>query len=52
MSIFSRIVSREISAHIVAETADFLAFLDVNPIGNGACFSYTKKRNRLYFRHG
>ncbi len=43
MSIFSRIVSREISAHIVAETADFLAFLDVNPLVMGHVLVIPKK---------
>jgi histidine triad (HIT) family protein len=35
MSIFSKIVSGEIPAHKVAETTDFLAFLDVNPLVMG-----------------
>jgi histidine triad (HIT) family protein len=34
-SIFSRIVNREIPAHIVREDDDFLAFLDVRPIRAG-----------------
>jgi histidine triad (HIT) family protein len=34
-SIFTRIVEREIPAHILAEDADFLAFLDVRPIREG-----------------
>lgn len=34
-SIFSRIVNREIPAHIVREDDDFLAFLDVRPIREG-----------------
>lgn len=34
-SIFSRIVSGEIPAYKVAETEDFLAFLDVRPVGKG-----------------
>jgi len=34
-SIFSRIVAREIPAHIVREDSDFLAFLDVRPIREG-----------------
>jgi histidine triad (HIT) family protein len=34
-SIFSRIVNREIPAHILQEDADFLAFLDVRPIRAG-----------------
>jgi histidine triad (HIT) family protein len=35
MSIFSKIVNKEIPAHIVAETADYLAFLDVSPLVMG-----------------
>lgn len=34
-TIFSRIVQGEIPAHKVAETDDFLAFLDVNPLVEG-----------------
>lgn len=34
-SIFSRIVAGEIPAHKVAETDQFLAFLDVNPLAKG-----------------
>ncbi len=34
-SIFSRIVSGEIPAHKVAETTQYLAFLDVNPLVKG-----------------
>ncbi|HEY0056118.1 MAG TPA: HIT family protein [Pedobacter sp.] len=34
-SIFSKIVSGEIPAYKVAETDDFLAFLDVNPLVKG-----------------
>lgn len=34
-SIFTRIVAREIPAHILREDADFLAFLDVRPIREG-----------------
>ena len=43
MSIFSKIVSGEISAHIVAETADFMAFLDVNPLVMGHVLVIPKK---------
>ncbi len=35
MSVFSKIVSGEIKAHIVAETVQFLAFLDINPLIEG-----------------
>lgn len=34
-SIFTRIVDREIPAHILREDEDFLAFLDVRPIREG-----------------
>jgi histidine triad (HIT) family protein len=34
-SIFNKIVSGEIPCYKVAETADFLAFLDVNPNAKG-----------------
>jgi histidine triad (HIT) family protein len=34
-SIFSRIVAREIPAHILREDDDFLAFLDIRPIREG-----------------
>jgi len=34
-SIFTRIVAREIPAHILHEDSDFLAFLDVRPIREG-----------------
>ncbi len=35
MTIFSRIVAGEIPAHKIAETDQFLAFLDVNPTTTG-----------------
>ena len=34
-SVFSRIVAREIPAHILREDSQFLAFLDVRPIRDG-----------------
>ncbi|TAH05105.1 MAG: HIT family protein [Sphingobacteriales bacterium] len=34
-SIFTKIISGEIPAHKVAETTDFLAFLDINPLRLG-----------------
>ena len=42
-TIFSKIVSGEISAHIVAETTEFLAFLDVNPLVMGHVLVIPKK---------
>ena len=35
MSIFSKIISGEIPAHVVAESVDFLAFLDISPLAEG-----------------
>src|SRR5690554_4588988 len=35
MSIFTKIINRELPAHIVAENEDFIAFLDVNPNAKG-----------------
>jgi len=34
-TIFSKIVSGEVSAHKIAENDDFLAFLDINPLKEG-----------------
>lgn len=42
-SIFTKIVSGEIPAHKVAETTDFLAFLDINPLRFGHVLVITKK---------
>ena len=43
MSIFSKIISGEIPAHKVAETSDFLAFLDINPLVEGHVLVIPKK---------
>jgi histidine triad (HIT) family protein len=43
MSIFSKIVSGEIQANIVAENADFMAFLDVSPLVMGHVLVIPKK---------
>ena len=42
-SIFSKIVAGEIPAHVVAETTEFLAFLDVNPLAPGHVLVIPKK---------
>lgn len=42
-NIFSKIVSGEIPAHVVAETTEFLAFLDVNPLVPGHVLVIPKK---------
>jgi histidine triad (HIT) family protein len=34
-SVFSQIANKDIAAHIVAETTEFMAFLDVNPLTMG-----------------
>jgi histidine triad (HIT) family protein len=42
-SIFTKIVNGEIPSHKVAETNDFLAFLDVNPLVEGHVLVIPKK---------
>lgn len=42
-SIFTQIIKGEISAHKIAETDDFLAFLDVNPNAEGHTLCIPKK---------
>ena len=42
-SIFSKIVSGQIPAHKVAETLDYLAFLDINPLTEGHLLVIPKK---------
>lgn len=42
-SIFTKIINREIPAHIVAETDDYLAFLDIGPLTKGHCLAVPKK---------
>jgi histidine triad (HIT) family protein len=37
MSIFSKIIAGEIPAYVVAESIEFLAFLDIKPTGRRAC---------------
>lgn len=41
-SIFSKIISREIPAHIVAENDNYLAFLDINPLMEGHTLTIPK----------
>ncbi len=43
MSIFSKIVSGEIQAHVVAETTEYMAFLDVSPLVMGHVLVIPKK---------
>src|ERR1700744_4681601 len=42
-SIFSKIVAGEIPAYKVAETSEFLAFLDINPLAEGHVLVIPKK---------
>src|SRR5438270_13127577 len=42
-SIFSKIVAGDIPAHVVAETVEFLAFLDINPLAEGHVLVIPKK---------
>lgn len=42
-SIFTKIVNREIPAHVVAENDDFIAFLDINPLVKGHTLAVPKK---------
>src|SRR5476651_1487920 len=43
MSIFSKIVAGDIPAYKVAESNDFLAFLDINPLAEGHVLVIPKK---------
>jgi len=43
MTIFSKIVAGEIPAYKVAESNDFLAFLDINPLAEGHVLVIPKK---------
>ncbi len=42
-SIFTRIINGEIPCYKVAESADFLAFLDINPVAKGHTLVVPKK---------
>lgn len=42
-SIFTRIVQGEIPSHKIAETEDYLAFLDINPLAEGHTLVIPKK---------
>ena len=48
-SIFTKIVNKEIPCYMVAETAQFLAFLDVNPNAKGHTLCIPKKEvNKIF----
>ncbi len=42
-SIFTKIISGEIPAHKIAETSDFIAILDINPLVKGHVLVIPKK---------
>ncbi|WP_109830520.1 HIT family protein [Reichenbachiella versicolor] len=42
-SIFTRIINREILAHIIAENEEFICFLDIAPLSKGHCLVIPKK---------
>lgn len=48
-SLFTRIVNREIPAHIVAEDDRCLAFLDINPLAKGHTLVIPKAEIDYYF---
>jgi histidine triad (HIT) family protein len=48
-SIFSKIVSGEIPSYKVAETDEFLAFLDVNPVAKGHTLVIPKQEVDYFF---
>jgi len=49
MTIFSRIVAGEIPAHVVAESIDYLAFLDISPLAEGHVLVIPKKEGDYLF---
>ncbi|MEJ7644426.1 MAG: HIT family protein [Chryseolinea sp.] len=48
-TLFTKIINREIPAHIVAEDDRFLAFLDINPLVEGHTLVVPKKENDYIF---
>jgi len=48
-TLFSKIVSGEIPAHVVAETTEFLAFLDISPLVMGHVLVIPKKETDYIF---
>ena len=48
-SIFSKIIAGEIPAYKLAETADFLAFLDISPVEKGHTLVIPKKEVNYIF---
>ena len=50
-SIFTKIINREIPAHIVAESDEYIAFLDINPLSKGHTLVVPKKEVDYIFDH-
>ncbi|MBK6483831.1 MAG: HIT family protein [Chitinophagales bacterium] len=48
-SIFTKIINREIPAYIVAETEEYIAFLDVFPLAEGHVLVVPKKETDYLF---
>jgi histidine triad (HIT) family protein len=48
-SIFTKIINRELPANIVAETEQFIAFLDVRPMTEGHTLCVPKREVDYYF---
>lgn len=48
-SIFSQIIAGEVPAHRIAETKDYLAFLDIQPLNPGHTLVIPKKEVDYYF---
>ena len=48
-SIFTKIINREIPCYKVAETDDFIAFLDINPNAKGHTLCIPKKEENKIF---
>jgi len=48
-SLFSKIVSGEIPCHKIAESADYLAFLDISPLAKGHTLVIPKKETDYIF---
>ncbi len=48
-SIFTKIINREIPAHIVAEDDSHLAFLDINPLAKGHTLVIAKREQDYIF---
>jgi len=50
-SLFTKIINREIPGHIVAEDAQYIAFLDINPLVVGHTLVVPKKEVDYIFDH-